>query len=98
MALPLRPLSVHGAPFSVSRYLHLDVGKHKLRNTARFCLRAHTLRIETSLWQEHTSACNRRDQGGIQDEKHAVFLFEQTEQPNYLAEVYPSWMILASAT
>eukprot|EP00983_Pelagomonas_calceolata_P120396 1160703-Pelagomonas_calceolata.AAC.6 len=60
MALPLRPWSVHGAPFSVPR-------------------------------------CN---QGGLQDEKHAMFLcafyysqarsevgiVEQTEQLNYLAE------------
>eukprot|EP00983_Pelagomonas_calceolata_P122291 1160894-Pelagomonas_calceolata.AAC.1 len=38
---------------------------------------------------EYTSTCDRCDQGGLQDEKHAVFLFgtvEQTEQPNYLAE------------
>eukprot|EP00983_Pelagomonas_calceolata_P047659 1140746-Pelagomonas_calceolata.AAC.2 len=75
MALPLRPLSVHGAPFSVPRYLHLELGKHMLRNKARFCLHAHTLRVETSLWQEHTSAssCDRCDQEGLQDEKHAVF-------------------------
>eukprot|EP00983_Pelagomonas_calceolata_P079921 1154914-Pelagomonas_calceolata.AAC.1 len=65
-----------------TRYLHLDLGKHKLKNIARFCLHAHTLKIETSLWQEHTSACDhhhvifydRCDQGGLQDVKHAMFL------------------------
>eukprot|EP00983_Pelagomonas_calceolata_P019511 613480-Pelagomonas_calceolata.AAC.1 len=60
-------------------------GKHMLRNIARFCLNAHTLRVETSLWQEHTPECGRRDQGGLQDEKHAVFLLagtvEQAKQP-----------------
>eukprot|EP00983_Pelagomonas_calceolata_P025624 804291-Pelagomonas_calceolata.AAC.1 len=45
-----------------------------LRNIARFRLHAHILRVETSLWQEHTSACDRGDQGGLQNEKHAVFL------------------------
>eukprot|EP00983_Pelagomonas_calceolata_P069472 1150372-Pelagomonas_calceolata.AAC.1 len=78
MAFPFKPLPVHGAPFSVPRYLHLDLGKHELRNVARFHLHAHTLvralRIETSLWQEHTCECDRCDQGGLQDEKHAVFL------------------------
>eukprot|EP00983_Pelagomonas_calceolata_P022767 716952-Pelagomonas_calceolata.AAC.4 len=65
MALPLRPLSVHGAPFSVPVYLRLDLGKRMLRNIAHFCLHAHTLRVEASLRQEHTSACNRCDQGGL---------------------------------
>eukprot|EP00983_Pelagomonas_calceolata_P078357 1154237-Pelagomonas_calceolata.AAC.1 len=83
-----------------------QAGKHKLRNVACFRLHAHTLKIETPLWQEHTSECEKCDQGGLQDEKHAVFLcscdpmisdlmdisclagtVEQTEQPNYLAEV-----------
>eukprot|EP00983_Pelagomonas_calceolata_P055089 1143980-Pelagomonas_calceolata.AAC.2 len=57
------PLSVHGAPFPVPRYLHLDVGKHMLSNIARFRLHAHTLKIETSLWQEHTSERDRCNQG-----------------------------------
>eukprot|EP00983_Pelagomonas_calceolata_P023081 727000-Pelagomonas_calceolata.AAC.1 len=45
-----------------------------LRTIARSCLHAHTMRIETALWQEHTSECDRCDQGGLQNEKHAVFL------------------------
>eukprot|EP00983_Pelagomonas_calceolata_P034747 1088602-Pelagomonas_calceolata.AAC.1 len=49
-------------------------GKHKLRNVARFRLCAHTLNIETSLWQEYISECNRCDQGGLYEEKHTVFL------------------------
>eukprot|EP00983_Pelagomonas_calceolata_P013823 442808-Pelagomonas_calceolata.AAC.1 len=36
MALPVRPFTVHGVPFSVPRYLHLDLGKHMLRDIARF--------------------------------------------------------------
>eukprot|EP00983_Pelagomonas_calceolata_P003792 122922-Pelagomonas_calceolata.AAC.1 len=74
VALLLKPLPVHGTPFSVPRYLHLDLGKHMLINVARFRSRARTLRVETSLWQEHTSESDKCDQGGLQDEKHAVFL------------------------
>ena len=33
-----------------------------------------TIRVETSLWQEHTSVCDKCDGGELQDEKHAVFL------------------------
>eukprot|EP00983_Pelagomonas_calceolata_P129221 1161588-Pelagomonas_calceolata.AAC.3 len=90
-ALPLKPLSVHGAPFSVPRYLHLELGKHKLRNIARFRLHAHTLKIETSLWQEHTSECDKRDQGGLQEDKHAVFLcsyYSRTRVDNSNVEGY----------
>eukprot|EP00983_Pelagomonas_calceolata_P010081 327780-Pelagomonas_calceolata.AAC.4 len=45
-----------------------------LGNIARFCLHAYTLSVETTLWQEHTSECDRCDQGGLQDERHALFL------------------------
>eukprot|EP00983_Pelagomonas_calceolata_P000999 34790-Pelagomonas_calceolata.AAC.1 len=61
MALPLRPLPDHGTPLSVPRYVHLDLGKRMLRNIARFRLHACPLKVETSLWQEHASACNRCD-------------------------------------
>eukprot|EP00983_Pelagomonas_calceolata_P014606 464074-Pelagomonas_calceolata.AAC.1 len=70
MALPLNSLSVHRAPFSVPRYLHLDLGKFKLKNIARFCSHAHSLKTETSMWQEHTSECDKCDQGGLQDKCH----------------------------
>eukprot|EP00983_Pelagomonas_calceolata_P028359 888331-Pelagomonas_calceolata.AAC.1 len=65
----MRPLSVHGAPFSVPRYLHLDLDKRTLKNIAHLRLHAHILRVETSLWQDHTSACARCEQGGLQDSR-----------------------------
>jgi hypothetical protein len=34
-------------PTIVSRYLHLDLSKHVMRNVSRFRLRAHTLKVET---------------------------------------------------
>jgi len=38
VALPLRLVTVDGPPFSVPRYLHLDLGKHTQRSVARFRL------------------------------------------------------------
>eukprot|EP00983_Pelagomonas_calceolata_P082894 1156040-Pelagomonas_calceolata.AAC.1 len=108
VALPLKSLPAHSAPFSIPRYLHLDLGKHKLRNIARFRLHAHTLEIKTALWQEHTSKCDRCDQKELQDEKHyrlfldesGAFCYTQAgpddaEQPNYLAEEAPVQEIYA---
>eukprot|EP00983_Pelagomonas_calceolata_P086859 1156845-Pelagomonas_calceolata.AAC.8 len=42
---------------------------------AQFHLHAHLENhLETSLRQEHTSKCDKCDQGGLQDDKHAVLL------------------------
>eukprot|EP00983_Pelagomonas_calceolata_P097845 1158285-Pelagomonas_calceolata.AAC.5 len=46
--------------------------KQVLRNSALSF--AHTLRVGTPLWQEHISKCDRCDQGGHQNEEHAVSL------------------------
>jgi len=43
VALPLRLVTVDGPPFSVPRYLHLDLGKQTQRNMARFRLHSHAL-------------------------------------------------------
>ena len=36
-------------------------------------MRAHTLRVESGLWQNRVSSCNRCDCRDIQDEKHVLF-------------------------
>ncbi len=36
VALPLRSVTVDGLPFSVPRYLHLDLGRLTQRNVAHF--------------------------------------------------------------
>ncbi len=36
VALPLRSVTVDGPPFSVPRYLHLDLGKQTQRSVAHF--------------------------------------------------------------
>ncbi len=40
---------------------------------ARFCLRAHTLRVETGCWQIHNRLCDKCDLHDVQDEKHVLF-------------------------
>ncbi len=51
MALPLKPSTLRGPPHLLPRYLELELSRHVLCNIARFCLRAHTLRVETGCWQ-----------------------------------------------
>jgi len=55
------------------RYLYLDLPKHVIRNISRFRLRAHTLRVESGLWQNRVFSCDRCDCQDIQDEKHVLF-------------------------
>ena len=57
----------------VPRYLHLDLSKHVVRNISRFRLRAHTLKVESGLWQGRNFVCNNCDCQDIQDEKHVLF-------------------------
>ncbi len=59
VALPLRPKTVDGPPFSVPRYLHLDLGRQTQRNVARFRLHSHTLRVETGSWEHHDGTCDK---------------------------------------
>ncbi len=66
VALPLRSVTVDGPPFSVPRYLHLDLGRQTQRNVARFRLHSHTLRVES--WEHHDGTCARCGLQTIQDE------------------------------
>jgi len=74
VALPLRSVTVDRPPFSVPRYLHLDLGKQTQRNVARFKLHSHALLVETRSWEHHDGNCDKCGLQAIQDEKHALFL------------------------
>ncbi len=67
-------MTVDGPPFSVPRYLHLDLGYQTQRNMARFRLHSHVLRVETRSWEHHDGSCDERGLQAILDEKHALFL------------------------
>ncbi len=68
VALPLRTVTVDGPPFSVHRYLHLDLGRQTQRSVARFRLRSHALRVETRSWEHHDGTCDKCGLQAIQDE------------------------------
>jgi len=59
VALPLRSVTVDQPPFSVPRYLHLDLGKQTQRNVARFRLHSDVLRVETRSWEHHDGTCDK---------------------------------------
>ncbi len=73
-ALPLRSVTVDGPPLSVSRYLHLDLGKQIQCNVAPFRLHSHALRVETRSWEHHNGTCDKCGLQAIHDGKHALFL------------------------
>jgi len=74
VALPLRSVTVDGPPFSVPKYLHLDLGKETQRNVACFRLHSHALRVETRSWEHHDVTCDKGGLQAIQDGKHTLFL------------------------
>ncbi len=55
------------------RYLHLDLPKHVMKNVSRFCLRAHTLAMESSIWRGGNGHCDKCSCAAIQNEVHAIF-------------------------
>jgi len=77
VALPLRTVIVDGPPFSVPRYLHLDLGRQTQRSVARF--RLHALRVETRSWEHHDGTCDKSGLQAIQDEKRALLLCPCTQ-------------------
>ena len=48
-----------GSPFSIPSYLYKDLDKHVLRNSSRFRLRAHHLRVESCKWHGGSSICDK---------------------------------------
>jgi len=73
MALRLKPSTVRGPLYLLSRCLQLKLSRHVLCNIALFRLRAHTLRVETGCWQIRNRLCDKCDMHDVQDEKHILF-------------------------
>jgi len=68
ITLPLKPRNGWDPSHLLPRYLELELRRHVLRNIARFCLRAHTLRVEIGCWQIHNRLCDKCDLHDVQDE------------------------------
>ncbi len=66
-----------GAPLMPPRYLHLGLPKHVMRNVSRFCLRAHTLVVESSIWRGGNGHCDKCSTGSscaaVENEVHVLF-------------------------
>jgi len=48
------------------RYLHLELPKHVMRNVSRFCLRAHTLAVESSICRGGNGHCDKCSCAAVQ--------------------------------
>jgi len=73
-ALPTRRAVVTHSPYTLLRYMLLDLPCDVIRSVARFRLRAHTLRIETVTWTHNTSpTCDLFYAHDAQDEQHVLF-------------------------
>jgi len=80
---PLRSVTVDGPPFSVPRYLRLDLGKQTQRNVVRFRLHSHTLRVKTRSCEHHDGTC---DKCGLQQFKTKTRSFPVSLHANVFFE------------
>jgi len=73
-ALPTKRALVTHLPYTLPKYMLLDLPHDFIHSVARFKLRVHTLQIQTVTWTHKTSPtcdlCNAHD---VQDEQHVHF-------------------------
>eukprot|EP00983_Pelagomonas_calceolata_P020167 636343-Pelagomonas_calceolata.AAC.1 len=71
-ALPFKRAKVTQSPYSLPKYMFLDLPQDVIRSVARFRLRVYTLRYETATWNPgsppNCDLCEADDD--IQDEQH----------------------------
>ena len=74
-ALPPKKARATRSPYSLPKYMFLDLPQVVIRSVARLRLRVHTLRFETATWNPSSSPtcylCEADDD--VQDEQHAIF-------------------------
>jgi len=73
-------------PINVPRYLHYDLSKHVMRNISRFCLRAHTLKVEAAAWLEDGSCVCDQCPG---EDEHVQNKPAMPISPTHVAAGYP---------
>ncbi len=61
------------APLMPPRYLHLHLAKHVKRNASRFCLRAHTPAVESSIRRSGNGHYDKCSCAAVKNEVHALF-------------------------
>jgi len=62
-----------GDPLMPPCYLHLDLPKHVMSNVSRFCLRAHTLAVESSIWRGRNGHCDKCSCAAVRNEVGVLF-------------------------
>ena len=74
-ALPPRKAMATYSPYSLPKYMFLDLPRDVICSVARFRLRVHTLRCETVTWNPRSSpACDLCEaEDDVQDEQHFNF-------------------------
>ncbi len=88
--MPCKPCltGFRSAPLLPPCYLYLDLPKHVMRNVGKFCLRAHTLVVESSIWRSGNGHCDKCSSAAMQNEVHVLFhcqdLFVCALQKKYL--------------
>ncbi len=55
-------------------YLPLDLPEHAMRNVSRFCLRAYTLTVESSIWRSGNGNWDECSCAAVQNEVHSLSL------------------------
>jgi hypothetical protein len=73
---PNKALLATRSPYSLPKYMFLDLPRDVIRSVARFRLRVHTLRFETATWNpDSSSTCDscEVDYDDVQGEQHAIF-------------------------
>ncbi len=82
-----------GAPMIPPCFLHLDLPEHVMRNVSRFCLRAHTLAVESSIWRNGNGHCDKCSCAAVQNEVHVLFycqdLFVSSLRRKYSTLFFP---------
>ena len=74
--LPPKKALATRSPYSLPKYIFLDLPRDVIRSVARFRLRVHTLRFETATsWSPRSSPTRDLCEAGddVQDEQHAIF-------------------------
>jgi hypothetical protein len=74
-ALPPKKALATRSPYSLPKYMFLDLPRDVIHSAARFRLRVHTLCFETATWNPRSSPiCNLCEaDDDVQDEQHAIF-------------------------
>jgi len=74
-ALPTKRVRATHSPYSLPKYMFLDLPRDVIRSVARFRLRVHTLNYEKASWHpDSPSACDVCASGdAVQDEQHVLF-------------------------